>query len=81
MRRWSVTFVAVSIAVIVLGYLTAWAANGFTDIGLDLQGNIAMVLGSVLLSALGVGLMALMFYSDSSGRDEEVRNLRRDDRD
>ena len=81
MRRWSLTFVTVSLGVIVLGYLVAWAANGFADIGLDLQGNIAMVLGSILLSALGIGLMALMFYSDRSGRDEEVGGVRRDDRD
>ena len=79
MRRWSLTFVAVSIAVIVLGYLVAWASSGFSDLGLDLQGHIAMVLGSILLSGLGVGLMALMFYSDRSGRDEEVGRMRRED--
>ena len=82
MRRWSLTFVALSIAVIALGYFAAWAANGFTEIGLDFQGNIAMILGSILLSALGVGLMALMFYSNASGRDEEVGGgVRREDRD
>jgi len=81
MRRWGLTFVAVSVAVIVLGYLVAWTANGFADIGLDLNGHIAMILGSILLSALGVGLMALMFYSDTSGRDEQVGGVRRDDLD
>jgi hypothetical protein len=78
MRRWTVVFALVSVAAIALSYLVVWASNGFTDIGLDLQGNIAMVLGAILLSALSVGLMALMFYSDRSGRDDEVGGVRRD---
>jgi hypothetical protein len=32
-------------------------------------GWIAMILGIIVTLALGCGLMALMFYSDRSGRD------------
>jgi hypothetical protein len=78
--RWCLTFVAVSLGVIALGYLAVWFANDFEDTGLDLQGHIAMVLGSILLSGLGVGLMALMFYSNASGRDDEVGRVHREDR-
>jgi hypothetical protein len=81
MRRWSIVFGAVTVGLLALGYLAVWAASGFQEIGLDLQGNIAIVLGSVLLSGLSVVLMALMFYSDRSGRDDAVARVHREDED
>jgi len=76
MTRWAATFALVSAGMIGLGFLAFWAANGFADWGLDVQGAIALVVGAILLAALGVGLMALMFYSDRSGRDDEVRDIK-----
>jgi hypothetical protein len=81
MRRWTLTFSAVSVAAIALGYFLAWATNGFHDLDFNLEANIALIVGCILVSALGVGLMALMFYSDSSGRDEEVRSVHREPQD
>ncbi|HUK09052.1 MAG TPA: hypothetical protein VLX09_14350 [Stellaceae bacterium] len=81
MRRWTLTFFAVAVAAIVLGYFLAWATNGFRALDFNLEANIALIAGAILVSALGVGLMALMFYSDSSGRDEEVSSVHRDSQD
>ncbi len=39
-------------------------------LGLDMAATIALTLGIVLTVGLGVGLMALVFYSSRSGRDE-----------
>jgi len=77
-RRWTIVFAAVSLVTVAAGYLLFWAVTGFTDFDLGLAGNVAVILGSILLSALGVGLMALMFYSDTSGRDAEVGGVQRD---
>ena len=48
--------------------LFLWLDLGEVDIGL--HGMIAMVLGIVLTLALGIGLMALVFYSSRHGYDD-----------
>jgi hypothetical protein len=55
-------------------YLALWASNGFHGIGLGVQAMIALTLGTVITAALGVVLMALVFYSDRSGQDDRVRD-------
>jgi hypothetical protein len=52
--------------------LALWGMNGFRDLGLGTAGTVAVVLGILATSALGVALMALIFYSDRSNADEEV---------
>jgi membrane-bound ClpP family serine protease len=42
--------------------------------GISAHGFIAMTLGVVLTVALGVGLMALVFYSNSRGHDQRVED-------
>ncbi len=72
MRRWALTFTISCVGLIAFVYLALWAFNGFHGLGLDLAETIALTLGTVATSALGVGLMALVFYSDRSGQDETV---------
>ncbi len=57
-----------------------WATGMFDDIGFDLHGWIAVTLGVVVTSALGTGLMALVFYSDRSRRDSEAHWVADEDR-
>lgn len=49
-----------------------FAASGSRWLGLDTNATIALILGIVLTVGLAVGLMALMFYSSRSGRDDIV---------
>ena len=58
------------------GLLVIRIMGGFESVHLSLAGWIAYGLGVVLTSVLGVGLMALVFYSDRSGRDESAGELR-----
>jgi hypothetical protein len=44
----------------------------FVDLGLELQGDVALVLGAVLTMALAMLLMGLVFLSNRSGHDETV---------
>lgn len=52
--------------------LAIWACFGFQGPGLDEPGTVALILGIVLTIGLAVGLMALMFYSNRTGRDDAV---------
>jgi hypothetical protein len=71
-----VGFSAACLGLVGLVLLVVWATGGFEDVHLSLAGWIAYGLGVVLTSVLGVGLMALVFYSDRSGRDESAGELR-----
>ena len=50
--------------------LFLWFDLGEVDIGL--HGMLAMGLGIVLTLALGIGLMALVFYSSRQGYDDRM---------
>ena len=52
--------------------VVAWLAGGFARVGLDGNIVLALMLGIFFSSLLGVGLMALMFYSDRSGQDDQA---------
>jgi hypothetical protein len=64
--------VAGTAALIVAVVLATWALGGFT--GMSGAGDAALVLGIALTLALGIGLMALVFYSSRSERDEAVHH-------
>lgn len=49
----------------------------FLDAGIHV--NLAMLLGAVGAIGVGVGLMALTFYSSRSGADDEVKTGEMDD--
>lgn len=68
-----------SAAVIIL--LVAAAALARLDLfRAGFHANLAILLGVVGTIGLGVGLMALSFYSNRSGADDAVRGMGEDDR-
>lgn len=78
--RWIVSFSAACLGFIALGVLIVWFMGGFEE-DLGAHGWIAFGLGAFLTSVLGVALMALVFHSSRSGRDESVgRGARKTDR-
>ena len=81
--RWLGYFIAFNLTLIAFTLLVLWGATDlFTDSGMSIHGWIAMFLGISLTSALGVGLMALVFPSNRGPRDEDVHHAamgRRDD--
>jgi hypothetical protein len=70
--RWLVTYAAVSLGSIAAVLLALWVLDDFQGFGLDTPATIATVVGILVTSALGVGLMGLMFYSDRSNVDEDA---------
>lgn len=72
MRRWLVTFTLASVLSIAVVLLALWALDGFESLGIGLEGTIALMGGITATIALGVALMALVFASDRSDKDEEV---------
>jgi hypothetical protein len=75
MTRWIVIFATASTGAVAGVLFLIWAMNGFVSLAsLGLSGNIlvALILGIVLSTGLGVGLMGLVFYSDRSDQDEAV---------
>lgn len=72
--QWISFFVITALSGIAAVLLLLWALNGFQGLGLDTAGTIALVLGIVFTSALGVALMALMFYSDRSNLDADAHH-------
>jgi hypothetical protein len=54
--------------------ISLWVLSGFRGLGVDAATAIALLLGSVAATALGVALMGLVFYSDTSRADEAVRD-------
>lgn len=71
MRR-IVSFSAGCLGFIALVLLVIWIMGGFEGANLGMHGWIAISLGMAVTSALGVGLMALVFHSDRSGQDESA---------
>jgi TRAP-type C4-dicarboxylate transport system permease small subunit len=68
LARWLVIAVLCAVLVVacVLGYL-GWTS---TDTSVPASGYIALVLGVVFSLVVGVGLMALVFYSSRKNYDE-----------
>jgi hypothetical protein len=73
LMRWIFIFSAVCVALFTLGYGLMWALGLFS--GLGVHGTIAAVLGVFLTTAIGMALMALIFYSNRSGFDASVHHL------
>ena len=70
--RWTLGFVGGCLGLIAFVLLVLWVSNDFAGLGLSGHGVAALILGSVLSSALAIGLMALVFHSDRSGQDERA---------
>jgi hypothetical protein len=70
--RWFLIFLGGTLALVAAVLALIWALDGFGP--LDIEGPVLLALigGSVATAALTVGLMALVFHSNRSGRDEEI---------
>jgi hypothetical protein len=69
--KWIFTFSVGCVGAIVAVLAVLWAANGFGTGGLSGNGIAAIVLGVTFSVLLAVALMALVFYSNRSGQDEQ----------
>jgi hypothetical protein len=70
--KWILNYSLICIGAIVGVLAVMWASSGFSTGGLSGHGIAAVVLGVTVSVGLGVALMALVFYSDRSGRDQQV---------
>jgi len=68
---WIWTFILASVGFVVL-VLIFWAMGGLGELGLSGRGVVALMLGFLFTVGLAIGLMALVFFSDRSGRDDEA---------
>jgi predicted phage tail protein len=73
MKPWQIALGLVSILGVVVA-LTAYTWFQMADTTMSANGIIALVVGVGLSLALGIGLMALVFYSSRSGHDDSVRD-------
>jgi hypothetical protein len=71
-RTWSIILAASCGGVVVFICLVLWAASGFHGLGIEPVTGVALILGSIVATTFCVCLMGLMFYSDSSGKDEAI---------
>ncbi len=63
--------VALFVAAVAAIAVVNWRDIG--DVGIDLNGWIALALGVLVTLALGIGLMSLVFISNRRGYDEPPR--------
>jgi hypothetical protein len=68
------TILVVAVLIGLLGFaiyiaMSGWGSGDVTDVPMSSTGWIAMVLGILATLALGIGLMALMYYSSRNNRD------------
>ncbi len=69
-RRALVTAGVIIVLLIVAVGIYAWALLGTS--AMSAQGYIALALGIIATAGLGIGLMALVFFSNRYGYDERV---------
>jgi len=74
MLRWTIIFTSACVGVLALAFGLIWLADGFVDLGLSLNGKIALAIGITATAGLGFALMALVFYSERSGADDAVHD-------
>ena len=63
--------IALFVAAVAAIAVVNWRDIG--DVGIDLNGWIALALGVLVTLALGIGLMSLVFISNRRGYDEPPR--------
>jgi uncharacterized membrane protein len=72
--KWALTFAVSCLGAIAAILALVWMLNGFSTGGISTHGIVAIVLGVTLTVLLAVALMALVFYSNRSGQDEQARH-------
>lgn len=78
--RWLLIFIGFNAALLLTVLGAMWVFGGFADYELSGMGWFALVLGIAFTSGLGVGLMALVFYSARQDYDEDAYRAGRQDR-
>ena len=68
------TLLLSAIAIIAVSYWGLTVLIATQGVELSFHGKIAMAIGIVFTMAVGFGLMALLFYSNRGGHDENVYN-------
>ncbi|HKF62534.1 MAG TPA: hypothetical protein VKB42_14305 [Dongiaceae bacterium] len=76
--KWIIWFILICLGVVVLFLLGAWCLGWLDALGNNPNIAIAAGLGILISSALGAGLMALIFYSNRSGADDAAARSQRD---
>ena len=74
-RRWAVVLLVSCAAAVGLVLGAMWALSGFHGLGIGGNALIALLLGTLGTVAMSVVLMGLVFYSNASRHDAEVRDL------
>ena len=69
---WIWTFMLASVGFVVLAVLVFWTMGGLCELGLGGKGVVASTPGFLFTVGLAIGLKALVFFSDRSGRDDET---------
>jgi len=69
--KWILTYSLACIGAIGAVLALAWALGGIDIEGISTDGIIAIALGTVFTVLVTVGLMALIFYSNRSGQDDQ----------
>jgi hypothetical protein len=73
-KRWILWFSLASVAGVAVLLVMFWLLGGFADLAISGHGVAALIGTVVLVLVVGVGLMALVFYSNRSGRDAAVHH-------
>ena len=73
--KWVAWFSAGCAGMVFAVLFILWGFNGFEGLGLSGHGLAALILGVVISTGVGVGLMALIFHSNRTQQDETVHNL------
>jgi hypothetical protein len=71
--RWALRFWAICVVSSMLLIAASWLVFDFGALGLTPTAMLALSLGALFSITIGAGLMALVFYSARSGRDQQVR--------
>lgn len=71
---WIARFLIISACGVAVGVALFWILLGFGSLGLDPTATVAAILGITFTVGVGIGLMALVFYSDRSGQDDAAWN-------
>ena len=72
MTLWIWRFTLAGVAFVVLAVLVFWAIGGLGELRVSSKGLVDLTLGFLFTAGLAIGLMALVFFSDHSGRDDET---------
>ena len=72
MRSWLSIYGICCVGLISFAFLALWAFSDFGNLDFSISGAITLILGSIVVAALAVALMAAIFWSNRSGADEEA---------